>query len=446
MPSRFDRYRMQDGLTRLGEAYFNAIWRDIDLRIASLEDLRIAWAEAVRMLTETGLIRINEILAPAFADVTDKAAQVEAMRVAAQALITLLEDRIANAGNDLTAWQHTQEANHQQWQQQTAATQAAAIAGIGVWQTQQINILQAWRNTLESEQSAAIDDIEAWKLLRLQALDAWRNELEGALPTLQQAIAAAYTKSGGEITGDVAITGQLHVTGQAQFPGGISGTLQGKLAVPRLIQGVPFDGSADITLPGGYQEFTTTGTWHKPEGARFVQVLVIGGGGGGLSRTLNASTVNGGGAGGEGVLRTYMASELPSSVICTIGAGGAPSQNGGTSSFGANLHAQGGTGATTAGAGISPGVGTGHGGLPSTTYPGHGHASLLGGGGGGGASGSNLGDVTGNGGASMLGGAGGAAVRSGVGNPGQFPGGGGGAAGGSTAGAGAPGVVRVWCW
>ncbi|WP_313410586.1 hypothetical protein [Stutzerimonas kunmingensis] len=173
MPSRYDRYRMKDGLTRLGEAYFNAIWRDLDVRLASLEDLRIAWTEAVRMITETGLVRINEILAPAFADVSDKSAQVEAMRVAALDLIALLEDRIANTGADLDAWLAAREASQDQWQQQIVAVQAVAIAGIDTWKSQQLNALADWRAALQAEQGAAIDDIEAWKTQQIDVLDGW---------------------------------------------------------------------------------------------------------------------------------------------------------------------------------------------------------------------------------------------------------------------------------
>lgn len=63
MPRNFDRYRMIDGRTRLGAAYFNAIWTDIDLRLAELEQIEITWEDAVRQVSEFGLVRINQVLA-----------------------------------------------------------------------------------------------------------------------------------------------------------------------------------------------------------------------------------------------------------------------------------------------------------------------------------------------------------------------------------------------
>jgi hypothetical protein len=65
MPTRFDRYRFKDGVTPLSEDTFNAILQDVDLRIAALEEVRISWQAAVTLLTDQGLLRINEALAPA---------------------------------------------------------------------------------------------------------------------------------------------------------------------------------------------------------------------------------------------------------------------------------------------------------------------------------------------------------------------------------------------
>lgn len=62
MPSRIDRYRMKDGVTPLAERYFNPVWQDIDLRIAELEQLRMGWQEAVRLVSDAGLARINEVI------------------------------------------------------------------------------------------------------------------------------------------------------------------------------------------------------------------------------------------------------------------------------------------------------------------------------------------------------------------------------------------------
>lgn len=62
MPSRIDRYRMKDGVTPLAARYFNPVWQDIDLRLAELEQLRMGWQEAVRLVSDLGLARINEVI------------------------------------------------------------------------------------------------------------------------------------------------------------------------------------------------------------------------------------------------------------------------------------------------------------------------------------------------------------------------------------------------
>jgi hypothetical protein len=113
------------------------------------------------------------------------------------------------------------------------------------------------------------------------------------------------------------------------------------------------------------QAFTSSGTWTKPTGAKYVVVDVFGGsGGGGSGRRGAAATLRSGGAGGGSGRNTrgeFLASSLPATVAVTVGAAGAggaavttndtdgnPGGAGGISSFtdgtSFNLQAAGGTG------------------------------------------------------------------------------------------------------
>lgn len=110
MSSRIDKYRMKDGVTVLGERFFNPVFQDVDLRITALENLNIAWEQAVNTVTQFGLIRINEVLAPSFAEADAKSAEIEAARLAAIAAMAELQDALDNyeaiASADITAWKN----------------------------------------------------------------------------------------------------------------------------------------------------------------------------------------------------------------------------------------------------------------------------------------------------------------------------------------------------
>ncbi len=173
--------------------------------------------------------------------------------------------------------------------------------------------------------------------------------------------------------------------------------------------------TAAVSTRVNIQKFTASGTWTKPVFASQVEVICIaGGGGGGSGRRGAFGTVRqggGGGAGGNRTIITLDATDLPSTVSVTVGAGGtgAPAQTldnsdgstggtGGTTSFGSYAAAFGGyggfagsTGAGGQGGGAIPGQFQGAtGGIASTTG-GNGSSSVAFGYGGGMAGGGGAG-------------------------------------------------------
>lgn len=115
------------------------------------------------------------------------------------------------------------------------------------------------------------------------------------------------------------------------------------------VQSTAFTGGGGANI----QIFSSSGTWTKPSGAKFVMVELWGAGGGG-GRTFFGYT-NGGEGGGGGAYTTKMfaAPEVGATETVTVGAGGAGYRcgpgsgtggDGGTTNFGTLLYAGGGTG------------------------------------------------------------------------------------------------------
>jgi len=242
----------------------------------------------------------------------------------------------------------------------------------------------------------------------------------GGVVTMNQipVFSAGINVSGGTIAGTLATAAQGNVTSL--------GTLSALIV------------TGQYTL-ASIQTFTSTGTWTKPSGVRFVRVQVLGGGGGGGGATASGTTT-GAGAGG-GYAEEWIDVTGTSSETATVGAGGtgatsvATGGTGGTSSFGSLTSATGGAGG---GAGLAWGAagGAGSGGSFNITG-GHGAPGVT-----------TSAATTGVGGGSFFGNGGGNAIVAGDGQNGAALGSGGGGAfcDGSQrdGGNGAAGIVIVW--
>ncbi len=64
MARRFEDYRIRDGVTPLSAETFNTRFGDVDLRLDTLEKLKMDWESAVADLASLGLTKVNEVLIP----------------------------------------------------------------------------------------------------------------------------------------------------------------------------------------------------------------------------------------------------------------------------------------------------------------------------------------------------------------------------------------------
>jgi DNA repair exonuclease SbcCD ATPase subunit len=100
MPTRFEAYRMRDGVTPLAEDYFNPLLADIDARIAQLEDQRADLQRVIDDLTAFGLQRIDTLIGPAVASLNQALADALAQK---NAVMASLNQALAEATAQLNA-------------------------------------------------------------------------------------------------------------------------------------------------------------------------------------------------------------------------------------------------------------------------------------------------------------------------------------------------------
>lgn len=77
MGRKLELYRFRDGITPLSSAEFNFRFFDIDARLFDLEEVKISWENAVSILTNQGIKRIDEVLGPALIYVNESMADIE---------------------------------------------------------------------------------------------------------------------------------------------------------------------------------------------------------------------------------------------------------------------------------------------------------------------------------------------------------------------------------
>ena len=231
----------------------------------------------------------------------------------------------------------------------------------------------------------------------------------------------------------------------------------GTLTGPLVLSGAPTDALNPATKAyvdglatvAGYQEFTGSGSFAKPPGARYFLVELVSGGSSGSVYAGSAQFWAEGGLGGDSNTKIFRAADIPSSVPIIVGEGGAAvtgtnsnGQSGGDTTFGSLLKAVG---------ALAPQASNTNSTLP-VAREGEMRGGRRGGSIKGGGAGISLTNLSGNittlapAGASLDAGSGGDR-----GAAGAYPGGGGGAntanqTSALTSGAGGKGRCRIWWW
>jgi len=142
MPTRFDKYRVRDEITPLSERFLNPVFQDIDLRIAALEELEISWEAAVRVVTDFGLLRINEILAPTFVAVANELEQAKENRADIVALLGKAQGDIVALAQAIAQYQSDCDDQIAQYKQ-------TALSELATWKQKALTELEGWKNALE---------------------------------------------------------------------------------------------------------------------------------------------------------------------------------------------------------------------------------------------------------------------------------------------------------
>lgn len=124
MPTRFEAYRMRDGVTPLSEDYFNPLLADIDARMAKLEDQRADLQRVIDELTAFGLQRIDTLVGPAMQQLNDALADAIAQRDALIAAVGNVAN-LATQAQLAAAVQAEADARQAAIQAETNARQAA---------------------------------------------------------------------------------------------------------------------------------------------------------------------------------------------------------------------------------------------------------------------------------------------------------------------------------